>query len=328
MLDNFMTFANEEVLKLIAENERKGTVVRCIDDAAVFGWAMHYFEESALEGTLYNLDGTEYKPVIPKVTKASAAVPYTPPTPKPKPQMSIFDMLNTDTTAEKTAVSAFEKSDNDDEWTAEEVQEVLTETAENKPATEGNTDLPQVISAEQPRVLSQVQKSPPEFYVQYTELTERYPGSIILMRLGDFYEAFDENAVLLAEELNLTLTSRNVGLENRIPIIGIPYHAANMYFSKIREKHSLVLFENGKIVISAVKANNSVIDVQTGEVFGEDIEELSESEMREFDGDIEETKQCLDEQNDESELPYSLSSFQKDTMIYLYNLLDGKMDIA
>lgn len=66
-LDGFMSFAGEEALNLIAENERKGKVVRCIDDATVFGWAIHYFEEESIEGKLYNEDGTEYEPPKPVI---------------------------------------------------------------------------------------------------------------------------------------------------------------------------------------------------------------------------------------------------------------------
>jgi len=60
---------------------------------------------------------------------------------------------------------------------------------------------------------------------QYLELKRQYPDAILFFRLGDFYEAFDEDAVIVARELDLMLTSRPVGKGQRVPMAGIPYHA-------------------------------------------------------------------------------------------------------
>ena len=57
-LDGFMRFACDEARKQAA----KGANSACVDDAVVYGWAIHYFEEESIEGVLYNEDGTEYKP--------------------------------------------------------------------------------------------------------------------------------------------------------------------------------------------------------------------------------------------------------------------------
>ena len=56
-LKGFMKFANDEARKVV----EKGANCACIEDNVVFGWAIHYFEEDSIIGTLYNLDGTEYK---------------------------------------------------------------------------------------------------------------------------------------------------------------------------------------------------------------------------------------------------------------------------
>lgn len=66
------------------------------------------------------------------------------------------------------------------------------------------------------------------------------------MRLGDFYEVFGEHAVGLANELDLTLTGRDCGLKSRVPMIGFPYHCAELYFKKINAKHDLVIIESDK----------------------------------------------------------------------------------
>ena len=72
--------------------------------------------------------------------------------------------------------------------------------------------------------------------LHYIELKDNYPDTIIFYRLGDFYEMFFEDAELISHELELTLTGRNAGLEERVPMCGIPYHAADIYIDKIIKK--------------------------------------------------------------------------------------------
>ena len=71
---------------------------------------------------------------------------------------------------------------------------------------------------------------------QYLELKEKYPETIILYRLGDFYEMFFEDAELVSRELELTLTGKECGLEERAPMCGIPFHAYEGYATKLVEK--------------------------------------------------------------------------------------------
>lgn len=71
---------------------------------------------------------------------------------------------------------------------------------------------------------------------QYNEIVEKYPDCIIFFRLGDFYEMFFEQAKLCSRELELTLTGKECGMEERAPMCGIPYHSVNMYISKLVEK--------------------------------------------------------------------------------------------
>ena len=108
-----------------------------------------------------------------------------------------------------------------------------------------------------------------------------------------------------------------------MPIIGFPYHAADAYIAKIRKNHDVVIVEvNGNIVTLAKTGTPLIKDDLPDE--DDDIEEMTETEMRQFDGDI----AVYEEPDDETAVPYSLSSFDKETMIYLYDLLDGKLDIA
>jgi len=71
---------------------------------------------------------------------------------------------------------------------------------------------------------------------QYLEIKEQCKDCILFFRLGDFYEMFFEDAETASKELELVLTGRDCGLENRAPMCGVPYHAANSYIAKLIEK--------------------------------------------------------------------------------------------
>ncbi len=71
---------------------------------------------------------------------------------------------------------------------------------------------------------------------QYLEIKEANEEVILFFRLGDFYELFFDDAINISRELELTLTGKNAGLEERIPMCGIPYHAVNIYIEKLIEK--------------------------------------------------------------------------------------------
>ena len=71
---------------------------------------------------------------------------------------------------------------------------------------------------------------------QYFEVKDKYPGHIVLFRLGDFYEMFFDDAVVASKALELTLTGRDCGQEERAPMCGIPYHAVDVYLKKLIEQ--------------------------------------------------------------------------------------------
>ena len=281
-LKGFMKFACDEAKK----QAEKGANSACIDDQTVFGWAIHYFEEDSIEGTLYNADGSEYK-IQPSVTaKAKApAVKYSPPKPQPKPQLSMFDLL--DAKSEEAEEPAEEP---DDEPTDEDYQEA------------------EQVIREQPK--PQASESP--VYRKYLDVQEKYPQTVIAMRLGDFYEVFGDNAKLLAEELPLTLTGRDCGLEERIPMVGFPYHASENYFEKVLSNgHRLVIVENGEACELSAKQN---VDLETGEI-------LSAEEMRASNGDIEEPD-LTDEKDD-----FDISAFDAEAVAVLSELFGDEITL-
>lgn len=254
-LSGFMKYACAEARNLA----EKGANSACIDDATVYGWAIHFFEEDSIEGTLYTIDGEEYKPAPKK------SVNTKPVTPKPQLQkqqslqFSLFDKFDENDVKAPTndclSVESAEMTVN----TKEETTSVKTPT---KPVVEENKGN--------------------DMYQKYMSYQAEYKTAIVAYRLGDFYEVFGDNAVTLGNELSLTITSRDVGLKDRIPMIGFPYHAAENYFAKIVKNHDLYIIENDseKQFIERIKpAVNRLIDEDTGEI-------LSEEEMREFDGDI------------------------------------------
>lgn len=254
-LSGFMKYACDEARNLA----EKGANSACIDDATVYGWAIHFFEEESIEGTLYTIDGAEYKPAPKK------SVNTKPVTPKPQPQkqqslqFSLFDKFDeNDVKAPTNDCLSVESA----EMTVDTKEETTSVKTPTKPVVEENKGN--------------------DMYQKYMSYQAEYKTAIVAYRLGDFYEVFGDNAVTLGNELSLTITSRDVGLKDRIPMVGFPYHAAENYFAKIVKNHDLYIIENDgeKQFIERIKpAVNRLIDEDTGEI-------LSEEEMREFDGDI------------------------------------------
>ncbi|MDQ3180685.1 MAG: DNA mismatch repair protein MutS, partial [Acidobacteriota bacterium] len=71
---------------------------------------------------------------------------------------------------------------------------------------------------------------------QYLEIKKQYPGTLLFFRLGDFYELFNEDAIIGSRELEITLTARHKDSKNPIPMCGVPHHAAAGYISRLVKK--------------------------------------------------------------------------------------------
>ena len=79
---------------------------------------------------------------------------------------------------------------------------------------------------------------------KYLETKEEYPDCILFYRLGDFYEMFFDDALTASKELELTLTGKDCGLEERAPMCGVPYHAVDGYLSRLVENgHKVAIAE-------------------------------------------------------------------------------------
>lgn len=92
---------------------------------------------------------------------------------------------------------------------------------------------------------------------QYFEMKEKYPNTILFFRLGDFYEMFFNDAKTVSQELELTLTGRECGQEERAPMCGVPFHSAESYIARLVEKGYKVAIceqlEDPKLVKGLVK---------------------------------------------------------------------------
>ena len=236
-LAGFMKYACEEARK----TAESGSSSACIENLVVYGWAVHYFEEESIEGTLYTLDGEEYKPTV--KAKNIQKSTYTP-TSAPKQQnqqASLFDIISQENNVADT-------------------------TKQEQPVIQKNEEPPK----ETPKAETKQTLSP--IYVEYKALKEKYSDYVIAYRLGDFYEILGKDAVTIASELDLTLTGRECGLTYRIPMVGFPYHAAEVYFGKIVRKHNLVIRESDKDIQLIDKINmgdNRLIDQDTGEILNQ-----------------------------------------------------------
>ena len=229
-LEGFMTYATEEARK----TAEKGARSACVDDNTVFGWAVHYFEEEAIEGELFNEDGTPYE----KPKAKPVAVPKPAPAPKPK-EPTLFDLIE-------------ESNKSDEREFDEEDQQMVDEEIEAK------GELP----------LKDEEEQYSKFYLDYLDLQKNNPGVIVAQRLGDFYEAYGEDAQEFAEAVGLTLTSRPVGKNTRVPMCGVPYHAMDKYFQELAEKTIKFVLADSENDYKVYRKGQRVVivDKETGEM--------------------------------------------------------------
>lgn len=115
---------------------------------------------------------------------------------------------------------------------------------------------------------------------QYLETKENYKDAILFYRLGDFYEMFFDDAILVSRELEITLTGKDCGMEERAPMCGVPFHSANVYIAKLIEKGYKVAIceqvEDPKTVTKGIVKREVVRVVTPGTIT--DSELLSERE--------------------------------------------------
>ncbi|MEJ2208491.1 MAG: DNA mismatch repair protein MutS [Anaerolineae bacterium] len=99
---------------------------------------------------------------------------------------------------------------------------------------------------------------------QYLQIKKQYPEAIVLFRLGDFYETFDDDAKIVAQVCDIVLTSRPVGKKQRVPLAGVPYHAVEGYLARlIQAGHKVAIVEQVGDVPAKGLVDREVVRVVT-----------------------------------------------------------------
>lgn len=263
-LDGFMKYATEEARK----QAEKGASSACIRSDVVFGWAIHYFEEDSIIGKLYNEDGSEYKAPKPEVKKVAKITTNAAAIKKPESsQLSLFDFSGETPLVNST------------------VDEVVDSSVDIEVDNDVDSGCDEPIDVAIDNNLSQEKKADvAPLYTRYVKLCEQYPTTIVALRVGDFYEIFGEKAELVAEKLELTLTSRDFGLEYRVPMVGFPYHRVDVYREKIQEFSSIAIVENEDDVRFHLKKIEDRTDLQVNTETGEVIENTRDSRIDDLIG--------------------------------------------
>ena len=294
-LAGFMKYATDKARKQAA----KGSTCACLHSDIVFGWAIHYFEEDSIPGTLYTEDGTEYKAPkpVPKATikkTATATATDTPSVPAPKSQpkpgqMSMFDLFDE---PETEAVETTETDECDEE-------EVALDIAVEAPGSPSEDEEPAVEQVPTVEVKEPEKPVISPLWTRYQGYQQEHPEAVIAMRVGDFYEIFGESAETVSKPLELTVVSRDFGLSERMPMIGFPYHRADAYIEKLRAFTDVAIIENEaekRLLPKYQPVEGFEVDTTTGEII--------------------EPKQAPD--------PYA----DTELMYALYMLLDQKVEIV
>ena len=112
---------------------------------------------------------------------------------------------------------------------------------------------------------------------QYLEIKNKNEDIIIFFRLGDFYEMFFDDAIKVSRELELTLTGKSAGLEEKIPMCGIPHHAANVYIEKLVDKGykiGIEQLEDAKNVAKGIVKRDIIQIISKGTLIDESLKEF------------------------------------------------------
>ncbi len=129
------------------------------------------------------------------------------------------------------------------------------------------------------RKVTETSENVTPMFRQYLDIKKAYPGSLLLFRLGDFYELFGEDAVTGSRELQITLTARQKDSKNPIPMCGVPHHAAASYIAKlVRKGYRVAICEQAEAAGKGVKlVKREVVRVITpGTAIDEQLTEAGE----------------------------------------------------
>ena len=101
-------------------------------------------------------------------------------------------------------------------------------------------------SKEQEEIVEEIKQELPDWYLNYVDKQESYPDSLVFIKLGDFYEAFNETVNIISKEMNLTLTKRDFG-SIKVDMAGFPYYVKDDYIAKVKNKYNCIIIENDNV---------------------------------------------------------------------------------
>ena len=327
-LESFMSFARDEAKK----QAEKGANCAMVQDDVVFGWAVHYFEEESIEGTLFNEDGTPYNKPIPKTENKPVEKPVKAEKPKQDKkskntdsQISMFDFSNDDYYKTENYYDVIEeeieetKSENDiveEETIEDEIVDDFnplkeyssTEFIEDKDGTQlhlgfkdnklfagpmFNIGIMNKYEIEYDRDISLTDNIEKLYYVifdennvkaietkeepkkelsiydKYEMVKEKYSDFHILLKLGDFYEAYDEDAEKISFYLETSLVERTFK-DKKHKMIGLPINKhIDSNILVLTFYNTIGIIENNILTIHPkfdTNENEYKLDIITGEI--------------------------------------------------------------
>ena len=95
-------------------------------------------------------------------------------------------------------------------------------------------------------IVEEIKQEFPDWYLKYVDTQESYPDSLVFIKLGDFYEAFNETAKIIAKEMILTLTKKSFDTL-KVDMAGFPYHVKEDYVVRVRDKYHCIIIENDNV---------------------------------------------------------------------------------
>ena len=301
-IKSFMQYLCEKMYKEAQEQKVRGYHAVAKDGTVILEQAIQYFDDDKIIGDLYDENGTLYKkaPDIPKNAVKSVQTVVTKKQEPPKPQQfTLFDMLTEEKKEEKPVV---EETPPQEEEPAPDIQAPNEEECLFD-EEDVDRETGEILHFKTPKP-----KRGSPLYQKYIQVQNQYPQAVIAYRLGDFFEVFGDNAVNVANRMELTLTGRDCGLPERVPMVGFPYHISDTYFKKIAQFSPLVVVDNNEVTPYVLEEKTAIETPVTEE---------NEHTMYE-------NTDVIDDFEEERALQ---KFFDKDALCALYELFDYNLDM-
>lgn len=151
-------------------------------------------------------------------------------------------LLNEEGSEYKKALSTLTKQIETPKLKKENNQQFFFDMIDLSTNTQANEDKIE----EKEEIIEEVKQELPDWYLKYVDTQESYPDSLVFIRLGDFYETFNESANIISKEIDLTLTKRDFG-SIKVDMAGFPYHVKDDYIAKVKDKYNCIIIENDNV---------------------------------------------------------------------------------